>query len=305
MTTEAILPPPSKPFEWFEEKIHIRGCRLSLSNIAEAYSELNDINLNVGKQEIEKLVRPEGVGDDEWQKHKEYVFGEAFRLTVTITGQQDLQLYGDTVDVFSSKKLPLPIKQIYFTNETAFKGQANGNAPRDLFRISLDFDKPSLVDTGSFVSDPTPNGSNAFIQSEETMFFRAVQNVVNTKLRNHKTWYSFLHASFVYDIGLWLVALPLALYFSTHYMDVFIPKYGTSSSYRWAFFVYSIGMMLVGYRVLNAYSKWAFPVNVLVENNDKATKHRLLLGGMLCTIGYKIVDTFYQPLFAWLGNFLQ
>ena len=55
-----------------------------------------------------------------------------------------------------------------------------------------------------------------------------------------------------------------------------------------------IGMMLLFYRFLTSYAKWAFPVNVLAENKDRAAKHRWGLGALLTGLAAKTVDTIFQ-----------
>jgi len=43
-------------------------------------------------------------------------------------------------------------------------------------------------------------------------------------------------------------------------------------------------MSLISYRALFGYIKWAFPVNILEENKDRATRHRLMLGAIMFSL---------------------
>jgi len=76
-------------------------------------------------------------------------------------------------------------------------------------------------------------------------------------------------------------------------MAKFFPEGGDLGSYRWAFFIYATGMMLLLYRFLTGYAKWAFPVNVLTENKDTAWKHRIALGGAITGLFSKMVDVIW------------
>lgn len=43
-------------------------------------------------------------------------------------------------------------------------------------------------------------------------------------------------------------------------------------------------LSLLTYRALFGYIKWAFPVNILEENKDRATGHRLMLGAIVSSL---------------------
>lgn len=152
----------------------------------------------------------------------------------------------------------------------------------------LDFSKPALLDPNPVLSEATPNDSNVSINADDMSFFRAVQRVIDTKVTSKRTWYGSLHKNFTYDFGLWLFALPLALFLATYYMDQILHSESTFASYRWAFFIYATGMVLIGYRFLTSYAKWAFPVNVLVDNKDTAWGHRLAIGSAGAWLFYKL-----------------
>lgn len=294
MTRDAITAAPErKPVEWFEEVIPVRGCHVTQESVREVYRELSSINREFGQRVIADLERDVNMTDEQWADHKEFLLNDAFRLTVTITGHRDQRVYAEDADIFTSDNLPKQIKSIYFNNITAFSRHANGNAPTNKIEVMLDFDKPDLLDPNPLVSAATPNDSNVRINADDISFFRAVQQVIDTKLTNRRTWYGFLHKNFAYDLGVWVLALPLALFFATYYMDRLFPAGSQLASFKWAFFLYAVGMMMLVYRFLSSYAKWAFPVNVLAENKDTALRHRLALGGIAVWLFYKIADTLY------------
>jgi hypothetical protein len=161
---------------------------------------------------------------------------------------------------------------------------ANGQSPPNLFRVWIHFSKPPLFDPNPLVSHPTVNASTVKIMARDLTYFRATQNVINGLIKRHRHWYSFIHETFAYDIGLWLIGAPYILYNVTVYADKFFPKDVSRSSFRATFFIYSIGIGLILYRTLYGYLKWAFPVNVLKENHDIAATHRVLFAGILVAL---------------------
>ena len=295
MTTDALANVPERrSVAWFEESIPVRGCRLTLEVVKDFYLELSRINREFGQRTITDLDRDESMSDEEWADFKELLLDDAFRLTVTIVGHSDQRVYGEDADIFAADDLPDRIKCIYFNNITAFRRHANDNIPRNRLEVTLDFDKPALLDPNLVVSEATPNISQVQLNANEISFFRAVQGVIDTKLKNHRTWYGFLHKNFSYDLGMWVFALPVALFFSSHLMDRLLPINSQYSSFRIAFFIYASGLMLLLYRFLSSYAKWAFPVNVLVENRDKAVKHRILIGALATWLFFQLADTLYS-----------
>lgn len=294
MSNNAIATTPSsKTLEWFEQVIPIRGCKLSFEIIGDIYRELSRINTEFGQKLVASLEKDPEMTAEEWAKYKENLLDDAFRLTISITGDGDQRIYAESVDGFSSDNLPKQIKRIYFTNITAYKRNANRVEPANKIQVTLDFGKPVLLDPNHFVSSATPNESQVKISGDDISFVRAMQQVIKSKLTNQRTWYGVIHKNFAYDLGLWVFALPLALFFASYYADTFLPENSKWGPYKWAFFIYSTGMMLLAYRFLISYAQWAFPVNILAENKDTAWKHRLVLAGALSWFGYKAVDIIY------------
>lgn len=297
--TENILETTNRnPVGWYEEIIPIRGCKLSLAHVKDAYRDLDTINRRYGEQIVSTLPPKPDMSEEEWGKYKAYLLDDAFRLTITVNGLHDQQLYGETVNLFDDPNLPKPIKSIFFTNVVSFRRHANGNEPANRISVFLDFGKPELFDPNPLVSAATPNESNVKINAEDITFFNAVQRAVEKKLTTHKAWSSAIHRNFAYDIGMWLVALPLSLYFSAYYMDQLIPLGTKFELFRWPLFTYLVGISVLLYRALTAYTKWAFPVNVLEENKDRGLKHRIALGGIISWLFYMVASTVFGTIFS-------
>lgn len=294
MNDDALIMPDRKPVGWFEETIPVRGCKLSMGDVQAAYRELRTINRKFGEQVIASIPRESDLTDEQWAAKKQFLLDDAFRLTVSIRGERDQQLYGEGAEIFTSEDLPYPIKTIYFTNRTAYRRHANGTEPVNQLEVLLDFSKPALFDPNPLVSEATPNSSSVTINAQDMTYFRAVQKVVESKLLAKRTWYGGIHRNFAYDAGMWLLALPVGLFFATYYMDRLLPPTGSLASYRWAFFIYAVGIAAISYRIFVSYTKWAFPVNLLEENKDTAWKHRTFLAAVLGWIGFKLVDAVWE-----------
>lgn len=294
MTEDSLVTSEDRPLGWYEVVIPVRGCQLSLDDIKAVYRELLQINRNFGEQVIAKLPRNTDMTDEQWDANKIFLLNDAFCLTTTVSGLRDQQLYGETEDIFNNPNLPSPIKSIYFTNINSFgRHTTNGDTPRNQVSVHLDFSKPELFDASPLVSAATPNNGNVTVKAEDVTFYNAVQKTIESKLTSRKTWYGAIHGNFSYDIGMWFIAFPAALYFSAYYMDQIISSESKFEVFRWPLFIYLSGLSLLSYRALTAYVKWAFPVNILKENNDRALRHRVVLGGFASWLLYKLGSTVY------------
>lgn len=275
---------PSSGVEWYEQRIDIRGCELTLADIKSACRELFKVNRREGERIISEFKKPDDVSADEFAADNLVLLDNAFRLTISVVGFSGTTAYGEDASVFDSPDLPKPIRTIFFTNENAYRRNANNQLPANRFSVSLNFDKPPLVDANSIVSAPTQNDSNISIHANDVSFHRAVRDIVNSKIFVKRKWYSFIHKQFVYDFGIWFVALPYMLISVSVYLQKYLPPDSPYSYFRVGVFIYAVGLGLVIYRALFGYLKWAFPVNSLVENDDLALRHRFFFWGIVLAL---------------------
>lgn len=284
MSDDALIKEARSDIQWYEDDIPLRGCQLNLQQVKAAYRELATLTKKEGDRIIGSLVKPEELNDDDFVKRNEFLKKDAFRITVSIVGFDKQTTFGDTEEIFDSKNLPLPIRTIFFTNSNSFKRHSNQTEPPNRFSVWMHFDKPPLFDPNPLVSEPTRNFSQALIYAEDVGYYRAVQTIISKKLGSHKKWYAFIHERFAYDMGLWFFALPYSLYWITIYVDYLFPSDGKNASFRVAFYIYGLGLCILAYRALFSYIKWAFPVNILEENRDQATRHRITLGALMVSL---------------------
>ena len=284
MTETPLIENSTTSVVFYQDDIPVRGCSFDISHIKAAYREFVQLTHQEADRIVDKFVRPQKQKLAIFDQFKKAAKKNAFRVTVSVIGQDGQIVFGDREELFDSKDLPYPIKTIFFTNTNSHKAAANGTLPPNYFSVWIHFDKPPLFDPHAIVSDATQNFSKVEIRAEDIGYFRAAQNITNKVLMKNRKWYSFIHAKFVYDVGLWFFAIPYALYMITIVTDQYIPLGSLHSSFRVAFFVYASGMSLLIYRALMSYLKWAFPVNVLTENRDKATRHRVMLGAIFFSL---------------------
>ena len=156
--------------------------------------------------------------------------------------------------------------------------------PKVGFEILFDFSKPSLFNWNTGVSDPTLNASYYQVFGTDDTFILAFKAKIEDLLKMKSTKLNWLHAANIYDVGLWIFALPLSflicLYLEEKVTDTFS---GVPSIVQNLFYVYVFITTVFLYRAVLGYTKWLWPK---VECTDKSPSkiHRGIWGTILLGI---------------------
>src|SRR5262249_58955758 len=87
-----------------------------------------------------------------------------------------------------------------------------GRKPGNSFSLTLDFSKPPLLDVNNAVSSPTPNRSQLFIEGNNDAWVATIADHVMSVISSRQNKRGWLHKAFIYDVGLYLIGFPMALY---------------------------------------------------------------------------------------------
>lgn len=227
-----------------------------------------------GDREVALLKRPPEQSEEEFKKIVSKERERAFRITVTVAGNDGQDLSGYGTEVFDSPNLPDDIASIYVSNEAAYQGVA-GRRPINRFSVNFDFSKPPLVDNSNPVSDPTPNFSNLTIEGDRDSWVAAIQEATMGVLSKRSNGRRFLHAAFVYDIGLLLFSFPLGLYVCWRLSGAIHHTLGQHSGFLSGVAYFYIMLSAVwAYRIFFGYTKWSYPTVELREAEDRSKRHR-------------------------------
>ncbi len=252
----------------------ISGCSISMDDIVRLYKILIKRLTEAADIEINDLKKLENETEQEFEELKasRRAF---FQITIVINGQAGEQIFGSDEGIFSSPNLPDRISSVYMDSKATYTAHRNNIEPRNWFGLLLDFSKPPLLDWVNPVSNPTPNASNLIIHGDSEAWVAAVRHTVIERLKQHSNRRSFLHKPLIYDAGMWLIGIPAAFLGTASLM----PK--ISGFFRdllptieYAAYVYVFFAVLVIYRFLFSYTKWAWPTVELTSTRNVTTKHR-------------------------------
>lgn len=262
----------------------LHSINLSLEDVGRIFVRLSEYVGEQGDIEIGQLVKPEDQDEAAFAAEKVKTKAEAFRISVTIKGQDGASLFGNDIDLFSSPNLPDVISSIYMSNIPAYEGVTR-TKPLNAFTLYLDFSKPPLLDSNNVVSAPTPNFSNLTIDGGRDSWVAgisdAVMGIINFR-GNNRTW---LHRAFVYDFGLLLLGFPAGIYVCWKFSALVENHLGSIHSFLSATaYFYIVVVVAWAWRVFFGYTRWAFPSVELNEFESIAKRHRRFWYAIATTI---------------------
>lgn len=266
-----------------KKTIPLRGLSVSVQDVRRIIERLIRQVEEEGGREVARLLE-NGPSDSEHRDQVEAGHKQAFRVTVTITGKDGEALFGYGIEPFDSPDIPEPIESIYISNISAYQN-VFGRNPVNYFTLNFDFSTPPLVDNNNPVSNPTPNSSTFIVEGDQDAWVGSVQQTVTDVLSKKSNGRAFMHAAFVYDIGLALLGLPAAIYLCWRLGEIVQANLGIYSPFlAAAAYIYVFFLVANIYRVLFGYTKWAFPTVELIDNKGQSKTHRKFWFGIMLSI---------------------
>ena len=266
-----------------KKAIPLRGISMSIQDVRRIVERLLTHVEEEGHREIDRVLNS-GYHDQENRTQLDLDRERAFRITVTIYGRDGESLFGYGTEPFDSPNIPTPIESIYISNSSAYQN-VTGRNPLNNFTLHLDFSTPPLVDNNNPVSNPTPNFSNLTVEGDREAWVASVYQAVMEVLGKKSNGRSFMHAAFVYDIGLGLLGLPIAIYLCWRFSNFLEAHLGILSPFiAAAAYIYVVFLVLNIYRILFGYTKWAFPAVELTDNQNRSKVHRRFWFGILISL---------------------
>ena len=275
-----------------KKTIPLKALSVSIEDIKRIVSRLEPLVEEEKNRELALLLDDDSLNE---QQRADTMAGceQAFRITVTIFGKDGETLFGYGNESFDSPNIPEPIQSIYITNNSAYHGVVGRN-PLNSFILNFDFSKPPLLDNKNPVSSPTPNFSNLTVEGDKGAWVASIQQAIMDVLEKKSNKRAFLHANSVYDIGLLFFGLPVAIYLCWRLAGIIESNLGTQSSFLVAgAYVYIFFIALYVCRILFGYTKWAFPIVELTNNESKSKHHRTfwkwIIFGILASAAYDLL----------------
>lgn len=267
----------------------------SLSGIKSLMADLTEIVQEQGEIEISQTKRREDQTEEEFKDFIEMARKDVFKILATVNFTDRSSLHTSDPNDIQIEDLGPFISSIYVSNQTPYKRNI-GVEPHHMFELFLDFAQPALADPGLPVSLPTPNNTHLTIRGTRAGWRTAIEDAVKKRIKKRRIIRSYFHRAYVYDLGLMIVGIPLAIYACWYFAPFIQRNLGNTNPvvYSGAYIYVALSALWV-YRILFSYTKWAFPLVELTDQSTRPTRHRKVWWGLIALITGKLFWPLVDP----------
>lgn len=205
-----------------------------------------------------------------------------------------MQIVGQGIEVFDYDNFPERLVTFYANSGTVLSAQSY--TPRNNIEIFFDFKSPRVFDFSVMPGSPTPDASSVRIAGMDANWVRGVFAGIKEIVGERKSKRRFLHGGRLYDLLLWLVAVPAAFWICSLAAPL-INDLGDKihSAAIYAAYLYLFLAFLVLYRTLFHHARWIW-LKVEYGQSSRSVTHRVIL----FAISTSIIARFLYDILRWL-----
>ena len=96
----------STPVQNLKKFTPIRSVIVSIEDVKKIHGRLIQHVQEEGKLSVDKFNKPDNVSNEEFEDEKKRIEQQAFRVSITVVGDDGSSLYGDNVSIFDSPTMP-------------------------------------------------------------------------------------------------------------------------------------------------------------------------------------------------------
>lgn len=284
---------------------HIPPCEIDEDFLKKLFQELEDINSQALKLELEKMDKfnmntANPLSDEDFEKLKKQV-EENFKVHIGISSKDDY-ISSDTPSVLEKKKLPSGIMRIKFDNKFFYKAAFN-KEPYTTFVVELDFYKPPLRALNANPSEATQNNSTVQIFGEDATWVEGTHSRIFKLLDERKTRRAWFHKKNIYDLFLLLLILPI-IFWNLYKLEIVLHSFFSSISpvFVVGFYLYIFLIILFIFSFVFFYLRWLFPYIEFCKTPRKGYRyHRTIISviviGVITKLVYDIIIGIFTLVF--------
>lgn len=252
---------------------------------------LTELSADSRRREIHNLRERTDLAEDAKQKIAA-TLNDVPLLWTTVSGPHGEHFFANGPTDLPEDKLPKVITRFYTGNINPYRSRTN-NEPPEGFQVLLDFGRPPFLDWQNPISAPTANDSNVLAKGEQA-WTGSVIKCVEDQLETCRNRREFVHRPFAYDLGLFLLVLPLAFLTSKRVAPMIENFAGTgTTTLSVMLHVYVFAALLWTYRLIFSYARWAFPVMEITSPRASKTVHKWLLGVVVAALIAETIHTLF------------
>jgi hypothetical protein len=278
------------PEDWrnYSDKVPLAAMVLRKGDLKRLYRIINDKQVEFRDRFMPVLMQQPNETQDDFKAREKRVY-DAFVTSMTINRVNGEMLYGNNEAFLDEANLPDQIRSIFFS--TSSVPRSLGIAPSSSIVVFLDFTRPALFDFSRFPTLPTPNESNFEVASNNDALFAAARARLVDFFIERRTRVNWLHRGSTYDILLFILGIPIAIWADYRVSGVFYTAPKVSNIITSAIYIYVFLLSVNLFRMFFMYSRWVFPKVELETETSSPFRHRGVWTGItIAALGAIIWD---------------
>jgi hypothetical protein len=277
-------PNPTPRVRTFTTTAPIKACRLRRDDLSRLYRIINDRQIEYGQMFVDQVLAQQPTESPEQFHERRTRVANAFVTTVNVTGSNNEVVSGSGEHFLASDNIPDNILTVFYT--TIAEPNAVGIA-RDFLQnratLLLDFSRPTILDFTKLPTFATPNNSHYEISAASEAWFTTLNTRLTQLFEERRTGFNWLHQPGVYDLLLFIVGLPFALWidyrFSPSIDSLKLPTVLSSGLYVYLFLA---GLFI--FRGIFTYSRWVFPKIEIPSEASQPLRHRTVWAAIMVAV---------------------
>jgi hypothetical protein len=283
-------PNPPTSVRTFTTSAPIKACRLRREDLARLYRIINDRQIEYGQMLLNRLAQQPHETEAQFQERRTRV-ANAFVTTVNVTGSNNEIVSGSGEHFLASENIPDRIVTVFYTT---LAGPNAIGITREFLQnratLMLDFSRPTILDFSKLPTFATFNNSNFDISASSEAWFTTLNTRLTQLFDERRTGFNWLHQPGVYDLLLFIVGLPFALWIDYRCSPI-IDKFQLPTVLASGLYVYLFIAGLFIFRGIFTYSRWVFPKIEIQSEASPPLRHRAVwLAIMVAVFGGAVWD---------------
>jgi len=182
---------------------------------------------------------------------------------------------GITVDLLADEQLPDGIVRIEFDSAFLYRSRFNNLVPNNFFNVAIDLARTNVLDMNA---TPVQNTSTANTLGLDATWANGVHEEVVAFFRQRRSRRGWLHLVRSYDLLVILIGFPLSFDIVYHLDRLIRRAVVLPEALSVALYVYAVLLVLMMFRVLFNYARWAFPkLEIEAPRQHVAVGHRFAI----------------------------
>ena len=274
-------PNPTPRTRTFTTTAPIKACRLRRDDLARLYRIINDRQIAYGQMFVDQVLAQQPTESPEQFQERRSRVANAFVTNVNVTGSNNEIISGSGEHFLASENIPDNILTVFYT--TIAGPNAVGIAREFLQNratLLLDFSRPTILDFTKLPTFATPNNSNFEISASSEEWFTTLNTRLTQLFDDRHTGFNGLHQPGIYDLLLFIVGLPFALWIDYRFSP-FVDKLQLSIMVASGVYVYLFLFGLFIFRGIFTYSRWVFPKIEIQSEASPPLRHRAVWAAIM------------------------